>query len=127
MKNRLTVKMLIAVLAIVIIFAMSSGILLVGKNNLFGIPPDATFELFNSIVTIAATALVVIQLYESRKVKCCDMMSQMNMDFLKNERMMKLYHELEHSYRDENYHFEIYDEDVDNNDPTHIHQPDLVA
>lgn len=118
-----------AILIVVIVSALTMGLLVVGKHTMEhqGLSGEATFSFFNMVVTIAATILVVLQLYESRKVKCCDMMSQMNIGFLENPRMMRLYHELECCYRDETHDITIYDEEQDGNDPNHVHQPDMVA
>lgn len=114
----------IIVILILIFFLQIIG---VTKDNLLEIDAAASFELFNVLVTMLATVLVVLQLHESRKVTCCEMMSQMNLAFVENKRMMKLYKELEKSYRDETFQFIIYDEEVNDDNSNHIYQPDLVA
>ena len=94
------------------------------KTNFAGLQSEETLVGIASIVITALSAIfVVFQLQSSESVTCCDMLSNMNMSFIENERLLFLYQKLEECYRNPNKQLVI--EDSDRTDV--VHTSDLVA
>ena len=87
--------------------------------------PDYSEALAGSVgagMTLIGAFLIIYQLGAEKKVTCSQMLSDLNFRFIENERLMKLYSELEHAYKDPTYHLVI-----DNNDPNKVHDNDLMG
>lgn len=75
------------------------------------------------VITALSAIFVVFQLKSSESVTCCEMLANMNIAFIENERLMFLYQKLEECYR--NPELELIVED--SNDESVVHTSDLVA
>lgn len=110
------VLMLLAAAALPIVFINLKDFLHIDSN-------EVMVEIISIIVTALSAIFVVFQLKDSESVTCCDMLSEMNLSFIENERLMLLYQKLEECYRCPEKTLEVIDDD----DKNHVHTSDLVA
>ena len=125
MKNKIKLKQLyktIIILALIVSFcyityriAFSSS----DRNDY----PDAFVNIMNMLITAIGLLFVALEMDESGRIKSCDMMAQMNIEFMKNNRLMTLYSKLDAVARRKEEHIII----SDDSNPQHIHTEDLVA
>lgn len=92
------------------------------KLNWLNISEEAAANIFGICATAIGAILVVIELNGNERVNCCSMLSDMNMKFIENERLMLLYQELTYCVQDSKRELH-----VDNADPQAVHSGDLMA
>lgn len=95
---------------------------LFAKYGILGIGDESVVGVFSVCASVVGAVLVVFELNDNEQVTCCSMLSDMNMKFIENERLMLLYQELCACVQepDRTLH-------VDNDDPKAIHSADLMA
>ncbi|MBQ3086066.1 MAG: GNAT family N-acetyltransferase [Clostridia bacterium] len=84
---------------------------------------EALVGVVSVIITVLSAVFVVFQLSDTEHITCCDMLANMNISFIENERLMLLYQKLEECYRDSSKKLEIQDD----SDEKTVHTADLVA
>jgi len=92
------------------------------RSGIFGIGEEATMELFGVVATALGAIFVVYELNDSERINRCDTLFNLNMNFVENERFMRLYQELSKCVQDPEYKLVI-----DNEDPNAIHSGDLMG
>lgn len=94
------------------------------KTNVFGLQTEeALVGVASILITALSAVFVVFQLRDSENVTCCSMLSEMNLSFIENERLMLLYQKLEECYREPKKELQVIDDDNSKN----VHTADLVA
>lgn len=84
---------------------------------------EALVGVVSVIVTVLSAIFVVFQLSDTENITCCDMLANMNLAFIENERLMLLYQKLEECYRNPGKELEV----SDDSDAKTVHTADLVA
>lgn len=114
-KRRHMIGLLVVILSFLIPWSFAKcGILGIGEESIVGI--------FGVCASVIGAILVVFELHDNERVVCCSMLSDMNMKFIENERMMLLYQELCKCVQEPGKVLQI-----DNSNPEAIHSADLMA
>lgn len=108
--------------AIIVVFLSFCLPWLAARFNWLQIDDDAAINVFCVCATAIGTLLVIIELNSSERVSCCSMLSEMNMKFIENERLTKLYQELCRCVQEPGRELVVND-----NDPDAVHSADLMA
>ena len=93
------------------------------KRNCDGFEGTVLAEFISIIITIVSVILVIVQLRSSVSVTCCNMLSDLNLSFIENERVLLLHQKLEESYRVPEREIKI----EEGNDKDSIHTTDVMA
>jgi len=121
MKRRAITRMYISILIILASFLLP---VLYVKTNPFGLETeDALVGIASIVITAISAIFIVFQLQDSESVTCCNMLAEMNLSFIENERMMFTYQKLEQCYRNPDFQFIV----EDNDDKNSVHTSDLVS
>ncbi len=87
-----------------------------------GVGDEAAVGIFSVSATVIGAILLVYELKDNERITCCNMLSEMNIRFIENDRLMLLYQELCACYQDESRDLKI-----DNEDPNSVHSADLMG
>lgn len=109
----------IAGLVVVIAFCLPW---MAARFNWLQIDADAAVNVFCVAATAIGALLVVFELNNSDRVTCCSMLSDLNMKFIENERLTRLYQELCHCVQEPGRELP-----VDDSNPDSLHSSDLMA
>lgn len=92
------------------------------KFHWLGIEDEAAVGIFSVSATVTGAILLVYELKDNERITCCNMLSEMNIRFIENDRLMMLYQELCACYQDETRELVI-----DNSNPNTVHAADLMG
>jgi len=65
------------------------------EKNCGGLGETILVEFISIIITIVSVILVIVQLRSSVSATCCNMLSDLNLSFVENERVLLLHQKLE--------------------------------
>ena len=121
---RLKKTVILSIFISVTVLLLSSVILFhLLKMNVGGLEEGTLVEYILIMTTIVSVILVIVQLRSSVSATCCNMLSDLNLSFVENERVLLLHQKLEESYRVPEREIKI----EEGNDKESIHTTDVMA
>jgi GNAT superfamily N-acetyltransferase len=118
-KIRPVLRFFLLLFAILITVAVSSY---ATQKDVFGIQYEASMGLFGVVVSMLGALFVAFELNNSEKTNRCATLSDLNMKFIENDKLMNLYQELSRCAQDPDYKLH-----VDNSDKDAVHSADLMG